>query len=96
MDPIAIVHDVLRKQGKRSILPGELIIPVDIILKNGNIPLLEFRILSLQEDLICGLTKQEAYCALRENRDFVYCYLRLSEIKELKLSHEHTLGAMIH
>lgn len=59
---------------------------VDVVLKNGNIVLRAFQIIQYNEksDTLKGLTQQEAYSFLRENRAPVYCQLKLSEIKELE------------
>ena len=59
---------------------------VDVVLKNGNIVLRAFQIIQYNEKLntLKGLTQQEAYSFLRENRGPVYCQLKLSEIKEIE------------
>lgn len=60
-------------------------IPVDITILNGNILLRSFHIydLNLSKNSVKGLTQQEEYAHAREDRDPVYCYLKLDEIKEL-------------
>jgi len=59
---------------------------VDIILLNGNISLRYFRIhlYDKKTKVIKGMTWQEEYSFLREDRDPVYCNLHVSEIKSLK------------
>lgn len=58
---------------------------IDLVLKNGNIVLRSFQVLEIDEhsNIIKGLTQQEAYSFVRENRDPVYCTLPLVEIKEI-------------
>lgn len=75
------IIDVVLKEQEDSFLP----VPVDIIISNGNILLRSFHIyeLDLKKQLIKGMTHQEEYAHSREERDPVYCILKLDEIKEL-------------
>jgi hypothetical protein len=59
---------------------------VDIVLINGNITLRYFRIYHFDKKTktIKGMTWQEEYTFLREDRDPVYCILDLKEIKSLR------------
>ena len=64
---------------------GKSKVPVDLKLTNGNILLRSFHILELDEEkmILKGLTQQEEYCHVREGRDPEYCFLNLSEVKEI-------------
>lgn len=57
---------------------------LDLVLKNGNIVLRAFQVIEFndQSNMLKGLTQQEAYSFLREDRPAVYCLLPISEIKE--------------
>ena len=63
-------------------------IPVDIILKNGNIGLKGFRIYEFDEakQTITGMTMQEEYSYLREHRKPVFAHFHLQEILEMDSS----------
>lgn len=58
---------------------------IDIVLKNGNIVLRAFQLIQFDDktETLKGLTQQEAYSFLRENRSPVYCKFNLAEIKEV-------------
>ncbi|TAH26614.1 MAG: hypothetical protein EAZ07_03925 [Cytophagales bacterium] len=60
-------------------------VSIDMVLKNGNITLRAFQLISydIKSETIKGLTQQEAYSYTRENRVPSYCKLKLSEIKEI-------------
>jgi hypothetical protein len=60
-------------------------VPVDLILKNGNIIVRSFYIENFDESnrLLTGLTQMEKYAYVREQRDPVYTQLHVEEIKEL-------------
>lgn len=80
MELINHIETILKEQ-KHSFKP----IPVDIIIKNGNVLLRSFQILELDKkhQVVKGLTFQEAYVHARESREPEYCILSLAEIKEL-------------
>lgn len=63
-------------------------VPVDIILKNGNILIRSFQLfrLDVKRKFIEGFTRLESYSSLRENREPVICKLKLSEIREFMCS----------
>jgi hypothetical protein len=75
--------DVLKKQKKKVHH-----IALDFILLNGNIHLKSFRLFEFneKENVIKGMTMQEEYSYLRENREPVYAYFNLNEIKSLDVS----------
>lgn len=58
---------------------------IDVVLKNGNIVLRAFQLIQFDDknQTLKGLTQQEAYSFMRENRSPVYCKLSLDEIKEV-------------
>jgi len=60
-------------------------VPVDIVLKNGNILIRSFQLfrLDVKRKFIEGFTRLESYSSLREKREPVICKLKLSEIREL-------------
>lgn len=68
-------------------------IPVDLILLNGNITLKAFRIYTFDErhQTIKGMTMNEEYSYLRENREPVFAVFPLTEIKELDASNSNYL-----
>ncbi|HSZ25983.1 MAG TPA: hypothetical protein VK766_09705 [Cytophagaceae bacterium] len=61
------------------------IVPVDIILNNGNILLKGFRILEFDDRMgkIKGLTMLEEYSHTREGREPVFCQFSLNDIKDI-------------
>lgn len=61
------------------------LIPVDIILTNGNILLKGFHILEFDDrsGKIKGLTMLEEYAHSREGREPVFCQFDLQDIKEI-------------
>jgi hypothetical protein len=61
---------------------------VDVVLKNGNILLRNFHIVEFDEikSLLKGITMQEQYTSLKENRNPVYCFFRIDEIKEIEIA----------
>ena len=71
------------QQDKSTIQIGQLYYPVDISLANGNILLRSFRIISIEEEKIKGITWKEQYSAPRENREPVYSYFECDEIVRL-------------
>lgn len=81
-----IISKILNYQSKPQLLPGSILIPVTIILKNGNIVLKDFKILAVKGNTITGITKQEEYFAPREDREPVYSYFKLDEIKAVEWS----------
>ncbi len=80
MELIKIIDLILAEQGNffRPIL-------VDIKITNGNILLRSFHIYELDKKNSCikGLTLQEGYVHPREERDPIFSYFNLNEIKEL-------------
>lgn len=82
MELLGIIRQVLKVQTKRNRK-----VAVDIVISNGNILLRSFRILELdiKNGKIKGLTRQEEYIAIREQRESIYCTLKLDEIKELSV-----------
>jgi hypothetical protein len=80
MKPSLILQLVLKEQNESFRR-----IPLDIQITNGNILLRSFRLYEVDWNtgIIKGLTFQEEYAHARENREPVFCYLRLDEIKEL-------------
>lgn len=74
-------------------------IPVDVVISNGNILLRAFHIydLDVEKNLVKGLTQQEEYAHAREEREPVYCFLKLNEVKEFScpdLDLEYTSSPM--
>jgi|GEM_PF-1327829 hypothetical protein len=63
-------------------------VPLDIVLKNGNIHLKGFRIYEYDEkrQTIKGMTMQEEYSFLREHRQPVFAIFHLNEIYEMDSS----------
>lgn len=82
MKLVNIVQDILKYQEKRHRK-----MEADIVITNGNILLRAFHIVSFNKtaNSLKGLTAQEEYAAAREDRDPVYCYLPLDEIKEINV-----------
>lgn len=79
-----IITKVIRTQkGKKTLLKGQWYYPVDISMLNGNIMLRAFRIHSIEENKIKGLTWKEEYSAPRESRAPIFCYLAFDEIASL-------------
>jgi hypothetical protein len=80
MKTVEIIQNILSEQ-----MHSFTHIPADIRLSNGNILLRSFRIyeVDLDHQHVVGLTLQEEYAHTRENREPVYCTLKLSEIKEI-------------
>jgi hypothetical protein len=80
---------------------GKSKVPVDLKLVNGNILLRSFHILEFDESkmIIKGLTQQEEYSYPREGRVPQYCYLMISEIKEIYCTDlelvEHSSGEKV-
>lgn len=76
---IQLIETVLKEQNNRFQK-----IATDIKITNGNILLRAFRIYDIDwnEGILKGLTFQEEYAHARENRDPVFCFLKLNEIKE--------------
>lgn len=85
MENIRIIERILSLQKKRKRR-----VPVDIILKNGNLMIRSFQLIrfDLPNRELEGMTRLEAYSSLREQRDPVICRLNLDEIKQLILSEE--------
>jgi len=77
---IQLIQNILKEQSDRFHKMA-----VDIKIINGNILLRAFRIYDVdwKTGILKGLTFQEEYAYARENRDPVYCILKLDEIKEL-------------
>lgn len=84
METGSYIHSVVELQEKKN---GRKV-PVDILLANGNILLRSFHILSFDETKgeIKGLTMQEEYFHLKENRPPVYCRIKVDEIKEISMA----------
>lgn len=63
-------------------------IPIDIILKNGNILIRSFLLskFDVKRKLIEGFTRLESYSSLRERREPVACKFKLNEIREFMCS----------
>ena len=63
-------------------------IPLDINLLNGNILLKSFRLYDFDKStgVIKGMTMQEEYAYLREDREPIFAYFNLSEIKNLEIA----------
>ena len=63
-------------------------IALDITLQNGNILLKSFRLFEFdtKTNQIKGMTMQEEYTYIREEREPVYAYFNMEEIKELETS----------
>ena len=63
-------------------------IALDLILLNGNIQLKCFRLYDFdeKENVIKGMTMQEEYSYLRENREPAFAYFTLKEIKSLDIA----------
>lgn len=82
MQLINVLDSVLKDQQKRFRKSM-----VDITLVNGNILLRSFHVydIDLENEVLTGLTAQEAYAHSREGREPVYCHLKFSEIKELSV-----------
>lgn len=80
MSLITDIKFLLKEQEIRNVK-----IPADLVLTNGNILLRAFHILQLdsKNSVITGLTQQEEYSYLRENRKPVYCQFKINDIKEL-------------
>jgi hypothetical protein len=59
--------------------------PVDLVLKNGNLQVRAFQIVKFDQvaGVIEGLTRHEVYSSLREKRDAVIGKFTLSEIRDL-------------
>ncbi len=74
---------VEEQQNKSTIQIGQLYYPVDISLTNGNILLRSFRIISIEDGKIKGITWKEQYSAPRENREPVYSYFEFDDIARL-------------
>ena len=76
---IELIEVLLKEQNNRFQK-----IETDIKITNGNILLRSFRIYEMdwQSGVLKGLTYQEEYAHARENREPVYCFLNLNEIKE--------------
>ncbi len=81
-------------------------IPLDILLVNGNILIQSFRLYGYHEkkQILKGMTLQEEYSYLKENRDPVFVYFHIKEIQQIEKStsnyiflegsiHEDTLPA---
>lgn len=85
MENIRMIERILSLQKKRKRR-----VPVDIILKNGNLMIRSFQLIrfDLPNRELEGMTRLEAYSSLREQRDPVICRLNLNEIKQLILSEE--------
>ncbi|MBC7451135.1 MAG: hypothetical protein H7259_06565 [Cytophagales bacterium] len=75
-------------------------IPLDVLLFNGNILIKSFRVYGYDErkQVVKGMTIQEEYSYLRENRDPVFAYFTIKEIKEISksASNEIFLEGSIH
>jgi hypothetical protein len=63
-------------------------IALDIHLHNGNIVLKSFRLYDFDKaaDVIKGMTMHEEYAYLREGREPIFAYFKLTEIKQLDIS----------
>jgi hypothetical protein len=79
-----VIEAVLREQER--LISGS--IPVDIKIANGNILLRSFHIQELDKknNYIKGITLQEQYIHIREERPPIYCIFQIHEIKELYCS----------
>lgn len=68
-------------------------IALDINLHNGNILLKSFRLYDFDKttDVIKGMTMHEEYAYLREEREPIFAYFNLSEIKELDVANANYL-----
>lgn len=68
-------------------------IALDILLHNGNILLKSFRLYDFDKTaaVIKGMTMHEEYAHLRENREPVYAYFNMTEIKHLDISNSSYL-----
>lgn len=75
--------DVVKKQK-----PKKLHSAVDINLVNGNILLKSFRLYDFDKStgIIKGMTMQEEYAYLREDREPIFAYFNISEIKKLEIA----------
>lgn len=82
----SLILQLLEKQGKKHHH-----IPLDIVLWNGNILLKSFRLYAYDEQLqqIKGMTMQEEYAYLRENREAVFAYFFLYEIRAIEKAHSN-------
>lgn len=80
MEIVSKINNVLllQKENKRSL-------PVGIVLKNGNLQVKAFKIMSFDssKEMLEGLTRLEIYSSMREKREPVICRFRLSEIKDI-------------
>ena len=81
-----IVERIIKEQEQNqdTILVGHLYYPVDISLANGNILLRKYRIISIENNKIKGITWKEEYSAPRENREQVFSYFDFDEIASLE------------
>ena len=63
---------------------------LDINLLNGNILLKSFKLYDFDQStgVIKGMTMQEEYAYLREDREPIFAYFNLSEIKNLDVAEE--------
>lgn len=63
-------------------------IALDINLHNGNILLKSFRLYDFDKsaDIVKGMTMHEEYAYLREDREPIFAYFNISEIKQLDIS----------
>ena len=80
MNLINTIKEVLRKEqevGKKAM--------VDLQLDNGNILLKSFHLTHWDENTktVTGLTMNEEYAYLREEREPVYCIFNVIEIKKI-------------
>lgn len=75
-----IINEILKEQ-KDSFTPFY----ADIVLLNGNIQIRALHIVEFDPHtkILKGITSAEEYRYPREEREPEYCYLKLSEIKEL-------------
>ncbi len=84
MDLKEYIKRIISEQSNNTaLLPMYEYLPVDVVLRNGNIILKSFKLIALEGQTIKGLTRQEEYSAPREGRSPVYCFLEISEIKDL-------------
>lgn len=89
MDKLNLIKEVLSDQKEEGRL-----IPLDLTLKNGNLLVRGFQVLDLDEKKreIKGITKLESYTSSREKREPVYCFLKLSEIKDVTCSEKEMVS----
>lgn len=80
---ISFIQDLLQKQVLKR-YP----IPVNVVLNNGNIELKGFRIYDFNDEtkIVKGMTLQEEYASVRENRKPVFAFFTLDDIKSVENS----------